>query len=163
MKFSNTSRNFKTNYSNSYRFKSMGIEFPSIKSMRIQFQLIQFDENSILINSIRWELNSHLIDLATSLSRAWDSQTTNLLASTSLNKIIVVWSSATHSLLHRLVEHSEGVSYLAWSYDSHSSAPPLTTAPSASGTDAPHLRWLWVEDLPWVQIRRRCREWEWYL
>ncbi|KAI6674750.1 hypothetical protein NL676_002656 [Syzygium grande] len=43
----------------------------------------------------------------------------NLLASASLDKTLIVWSSATLSLLHRLVGHSEGVSDLAWSSDSH--------------------------------------------
>ncbi|EXB39383.1 WD repeat-containing protein 5 [Morus notabilis] len=42
-----------------------------------------------------------------------------LLASASLDKTVVIWSSATLSLLHRLVGHSEGVSDVAWSSDSH--------------------------------------------
>ncbi|BAT95595.1 COMPASS-like H3K4 histone methylase component WDR5B [Vigna umbellata] len=43
-----------------------------------------------------------------------------LLASASLDKTLIIWSSATLSLLHRLVGHSEGISDLAWSSDSDS-------------------------------------------
>lgn len=42
-----------------------------------------------------------------------------LLASASLDKTLIIWSSATLSPLHRLVGHSDGVSDLAWSSDSH--------------------------------------------
>lgn len=42
-----------------------------------------------------------------------------LLASASLDKTLIIWSSATLTLLHRLIGHSDGVSDLAWSSDSH--------------------------------------------
>ncbi|KAI5395170.1 COMPASS-like H3K4 histone methylase component WDR5B isoform X2 [Lathyrus oleraceus] len=42
-----------------------------------------------------------------------------LLASGSLDKTLIIWSSATLSLLHRLTGHSEGISDVAWSSDSH--------------------------------------------
>lgn len=42
-----------------------------------------------------------------------------LLASASLDKTVIIWSSETLALLHRLVGHSEGISDLAWSSDSH--------------------------------------------
>ncbi|XP_031373778.1 COMPASS-like H3K4 histone methylase component WDR5B isoform X1 [Punica granatum] len=41
-----------------------------------------------------------------------------LLASASLDKTLIIWSSSSLSQLHRLVGHSDGVSDLAWSSDS---------------------------------------------
>ncbi|KAK4766097.1 hypothetical protein SAY87_007739 [Trapa incisa] len=41
-----------------------------------------------------------------------------LLASASLDKSLIIWSSASLSLLHRLIGHSEGINDLAWS-ESH--------------------------------------------
>ncbi|KAL6271628.1 hypothetical protein ACE6H2_028539 [Prunus campanulata] len=43
----------------------------------------------------------------------------NLLASASLDKTVILWSSSALTLLRRLVGHSEGISDLAWSSDSH--------------------------------------------
>ncbi|KAJ6405637.1 hypothetical protein OIU84_013569 [Salix udensis] len=42
-----------------------------------------------------------------------------LLASASLDKTLILWSSPDFSLVHRLIGHSDGVSDLAWSSDSH--------------------------------------------
>ncbi|PKU65447.1 Protein Mut11 [Dendrobium catenatum] len=42
-----------------------------------------------------------------------------LLASASLDKTVIIWSSSSLSLLANLSGHSEGISDLAWSSDSH--------------------------------------------
>ncbi|KAI4350199.1 hypothetical protein L6164_004673 [Bauhinia variegata] len=43
----------------------------------------------------------------------------SLLTSASLDKTLIVWSSSTLSLVHRLIGHSDSVSDLAWSSDFH--------------------------------------------